>query len=65
MHDSPVPVPVTGGLTFLWLEVGGNDTCGKATDGLVYCWGANPFGQLGIGVTNWGSYQPVAIFGQQ
>lgn len=65
VHDSPVPVPVTGGLTFLWLEVGGNDACGKATDGLVYCWGANPFGQLGIGVYSTGSYQPVPIFGQQ
>jgi len=64
VHDSPVPVPVTGGLRFLWLEVGGA-TCGRTTLGLVYCWGANPFGQLGIGYYSIGSYQPVPIFGQQ
>ena len=47
------PTPVTGGLTFLDLvtynkgSVLGH-TCGVATGGVAYCWGANTDGQLGI-----------------
>jgi alpha-tubulin suppressor-like RCC1 family protein len=65
LESSPVPVPVSGGHTFTSLEVGANHACGRSTDGLFYCWGANVFGQLGIGTYTAGSYEPVPIFGQR
>jgi len=65
LHDSPVPVPVTGGHTFTSLEAGNSHACGRATDGLFYCWGTNVFGQLGIGTLTVGSYEPVPVFGQR
>jgi alpha-tubulin suppressor-like RCC1 family protein len=46
---SPTPVPVAGGLRFLVLVAGGDHTCGIATSGATYCWGANGNGQLGRG----------------
>ena len=54
---STVPVAVVGGLHFTALAVGGDisyhgeHTCGLTTDGTAYCWGYNPFGQLGDGTT--------------
>lgn len=45
------PVFVGGGLHFTSLTAGGSFTCGIATDGFAYCWGANSFGQLGDGTT--------------
>lgn len=42
-----VPIPVAGGLSFSQLTGGGAHTCGLTTDGSAWCWGANPFGQLG------------------
>jgi alpha-tubulin suppressor-like RCC1 family protein len=37
-------------------------TCGVITSGAAYCWGANPFGQLGTGSTT-PSTVPVAVAG--
>lgn len=36
-----------------WTEVatGGGHTCAIRTDGSIWCWGANEFGQLGVGDT--------------
>lgn len=51
---STVPVSVTGGLSFTRIDVGGAGephSCGTATGGDVYCWGANGSGQLGDGTT--------------
>ncbi|OLC70561.1 MAG: hypothetical protein AUH78_20520 [Gemmatimonadetes bacterium 13_1_40CM_4_69_8] len=48
---STVPVPVPGGLTFEALSAGGYHTCGLASGGVAYCWGANDYGQLGVGST--------------
>ncbi len=36
---SPVPVPVTGGLSFSDISVGQRSTCAIATSGAGYCWG--------------------------
>lgn len=63
--ESNVPVPVIGGHVFHWITSRRGHTCGLATDDIVYCWGANPFGQLGIGEYSVGSYEPVPIFGQR
>jgi alpha-tubulin suppressor-like RCC1 family protein len=42
------PTLVAGGLKFASLSVGGfAHACGRTTDGLVYCWGSDQFGQLG------------------
>ncbi|HJQ64963.1 MAG TPA: hypothetical protein VJ816_01230 [Gemmatimonadales bacterium] len=43
---------VTGGLTFVSISANGAHTCGVTTDGSIYCWGANLFGQLGDGTTS-------------
>ena len=43
------PVAVQGGLRFRNVSVGNFYTCGVATDNRAYCWGANHYGQLGIG----------------
>ena len=46
---SSAPALVTGGLKFVSVTAGGSHTCGVTTDGSIYCWGANAFGQLGDG----------------
>jgi alpha-tubulin suppressor-like RCC1 family protein len=43
----PTPVPVAGGLTFLSVSAGGDQTCGLTTGGAAYCWGFNWFDLLG------------------
>jgi alpha-tubulin suppressor-like RCC1 family protein len=46
---SPSPVPVAGGIEFRSLSAGQFHTCGLAVDDILYCWGSNNHGQLGIG----------------
>lgn len=60
--SSSVPVPVTGGLTFVSLSVGAWHTCGLTAAGAAYCWGSNFYGQLGDGSTDT-SAVPVAVTG--
>ena len=43
------PTRVAGNLTFVELRTRRNATCGRVTNGRVYCWGSNLYGQLGIG----------------
>jgi alpha-tubulin suppressor-like RCC1 family protein/uncharacterized protein YjdB len=64
--SSLVPVPVGGGLSFRAISTGGTldsfggFACGVTTAGAAYCWGDNPYGQLGsIGT----SRVPVAVSG--
>lgn len=45
------PRPVAGGLTFSRLNAGSRHTCAVATDDAAYCWGANIYGELGVGGT--------------
>jgi hypothetical protein len=60
--SSPVPVAVSGQLTFSSLSVGGLRSCGLITSGAAYCWGNNFYGQLGDGSTN-SSSVPMAVSG--
>ncbi len=51
-NGSGVPVPVSGGFTFTSIAVGRNydgHTCALDANGAAYCWGANYYGQLGVG----------------
>jgi alpha-tubulin suppressor-like RCC1 family protein len=46
------PALVAGGLKFASLSAGGfAHTCGRTTDGLIYCWGSDQYGQLGSTAT--------------
>jgi alpha-tubulin suppressor-like RCC1 family protein len=48
---NPIPVPVSGGLSFTTIAVGQRFACGATADGAVYCWGQNNLGQIGQGST--------------
>jgi alpha-tubulin suppressor-like RCC1 family protein len=43
------PVRVAGNLAFSAISAGHDYTCAITTSGGAYCWGANAFGQLGVG----------------
>jgi alpha-tubulin suppressor-like RCC1 family protein len=46
---SSAPAVVSGGLSFAAISAGTAHTCGRTTNGSLYCWGGNTFGQLGDG----------------
>jgi alpha-tubulin suppressor-like RCC1 family protein len=56
------PTLVSGGLTFSAISAGGTHTCGLA-GGILYCWGDNTTGQVGIPVGSL-SQQPTRVLGQ-
>ena len=61
--QSPVPVPVAGGLAFARIAAGSEHSCGVTTDGALYCWGFNGAGHLGNGLVgpDYTSRVPVAV----
>src|SRR5262249_34799764 len=62
---NPAPLPVAGGLTFTAISATTHQTCGVAVGGTVYCWGQNPFGNLGIGSFGDMVSQPTPIKSSQ
>jgi alpha-tubulin suppressor-like RCC1 family protein len=66
--DHPTPYPTYGDIKFSLLSAairragGGGHTCGVASVGTAYCWGAAGFGELGNGALN-PRAQPVPIAG--
>lgn len=57
------PMAVAGGLTFAALYAGlGTMTCGLTGGGIAYCWGRNPNGGLGDGITE-ESAVPIPVAG--
>ncbi len=52
MYDcslEPVAVMMPTGITFTDIKPGGSHACALGSDSNVYCWGANNYGQLGLG----------------
>jgi len=62
--EQNVPLEVSGTLRFTVIVAGSNHTCSITTDGSVYCWGANRFGQIGDGSTET-RYAPTAVSPQR
>jgi alpha-tubulin suppressor-like RCC1 family protein len=56
------PVQVLGGHAFSTVVPGDLHSCGLATDGAAWCWGANWYGGLGTGDST-SSTEPVAVAG--
>lgn len=50
------PQLVAGGLSWQAVEAGRVFTCGLTTDGQMYCWGSNTFGELGIGTRDFSTH---------
>jgi alpha-tubulin suppressor-like RCC1 family protein len=57
------PVSVAGGLVFRAIAGGYQHSLGLTTDGAVYAWGANQYGQLGDGSSVTFRSTPVAVAG--
>ena len=47
----PSPVRVIGDLRFTSISVGYWHACALTSDGVVYCWGDNQYGEAGVGDT--------------
>jgi alpha-tubulin suppressor-like RCC1 family protein len=62
--NRPIPTQVAGGATD-WAAVtaGLTHTCARKTNGRLYCWGGDSFGQLGDGGTNTGRPTPTEVAG--
>jgi len=48
---TPVAVTMPGGVTFTAITAGQSHSCGLATTGAAYCWGANANGRVGDATT--------------
>ncbi len=48
---SSAPRQITGGLAFEGLGAGGDHACGLTASHVLYCWGLNNGGQLGLGTS--------------
>jgi alpha-tubulin suppressor-like RCC1 family protein len=53
-----VPAPATP-----WVAVAAGEefTCSRNEGGSVFCWGGNPFGELGQGTSTAGGFEPVEV----
>ena len=59
-RDQTTPERVLGAPALASVSVGSFTTCGADGVGVVYCWEANPYGEMGTGNTN-GSTAPVQV----
>jgi alpha-tubulin suppressor-like RCC1 family protein len=62
--DVPVAVDTSGvlnGKTLTQVDGGGYNACALTTEGLIYCWGNNNYGQLGNGEHGLGTQSDVPV----
>ena len=59
----PRPVAVSGGLRFAEVRAGAFFTCGRTTDGRIFCWGLNSSGEIGTGGDNLRYLRPKEVAG--
>jgi alpha-tubulin suppressor-like RCC1 family protein len=59
-RDQAVPASVPGAGAMTAVSVGTFSTCATDAKGVIHCWEANPFGQLGNGTTE-GSTTPLPV----
>lgn len=59
---NPLPLPVSGNLTFSTISTGYLHTCGVTTGGTTYCWGDNSDGEVGDGSVTFRP-GPTRVFG--
>ncbi len=71
LSQSPVPIQVEGGKTWLSLAAGNDATCGIADEpagsrgqGILYCWGFNAQGNLGLRYSGGTWTTPQKVVGQ-
>jgi alpha-tubulin suppressor-like RCC1 family protein len=62
-NGSLTPAAVKGSYRFRQVIAGGNHSCGVTASGRVYCWGNNPYGELGNGTIGGRHTRPVAVVG--
>lgn len=57
-----LPQPENSGMSWksVWLKGGGEHLLAQKTDGTLWAWGKNTYGELGDGTTNF-SYDPVEV----
>ena len=60
---STVPIPVHAEQVFVSVATGDHHTCGLTAAGAAYCWGANYYGQLGGGGSEFSTSTPVPVAG--
>jgi alpha-tubulin suppressor-like RCC1 family protein len=58
-------VPASAGITVPVVSAGGGGSCAAEPDLTVWCWGANFYGELGVGTTSQGIKDPVVVPGLQ
>jgi alpha-tubulin suppressor-like RCC1 family protein len=62
-YAEEIPIPVNPGTTIVYIGAGGNSTDGSSyalgSDGTIYSWGYNAYGELGIGTTT-NEHSPVS-----
>jgi len=60
---STIPVPVSNITSATSISVGSNDACAVLASGTIECWGSDGYGELGNGMTGYGSNVPTPVAG--
>lgn len=57
--ESYSPVTVNGPASWRVISGGDDHSCGITTEGVLYCWGFNASGQIGVGTAEWENLLPT------